>query len=137
MVLMFYSIAYWFRKTEGRRKELEMDKGIQTILFPVTDLTKAKKMFTSLLGMEPQNDDVYYVGYRVGDQDIGLVPNGHQQGMLGTVAYVLVTDINKSLQSLLAAGSQTLQPVRDVGYGKMVAIVKDPDGNMIGLMQLP
>ena len=114
-----------------------MDKGIQTILYPVTDLAKAKKMFNSLLGMEPVNDEVYYVGYRVGDQDIGLVPNGSQQGMLGTVGYVLVTDINKSLQSLLEDGAQTLQPVRDVGLGKLVAIVKDPDGNMIGLMQLP
>jgi predicted enzyme related to lactoylglutathione lyase len=114
-----------------------MDKGIQTILYPVTDLTKAKKMFTKLLGMEPQNDEVYYAGYRVGDQDIGLVPNGRQQGMLGTVAYVLVADINKSLQSLVEDGGKTLQPARDVGYGKMVAIVQDPDGNMIGLMQLP
>jgi predicted enzyme related to lactoylglutathione lyase len=46
-----------------------------------------------------------------------------------------VTDIRKSLQQLLEAGAQTLQDVRDVGGGKLIAMVTDGDGNVIGLLQ--
>ena len=70
----------------------------------------------------------------VGDQEIGLDPNGHKEGM---TAYYHVDDINKTLQQLLDAGPQTLQDVKDVGGGKLIASVKDADGNIIGLIQLP
>ena len=75
----------------------------------------------------------YYVGYRVGDQEVGLDPHGHRGA--GAVAYYLVDDIKESLQQLLEAGAETLQDVKDVGGGKLVASVKDTDGNAIGLMQ--
>ena len=35
------------------------------------------------------------------------------------------------------AGAQTQQAIKDVGGGKLVASVKDVDGNIIGLIQLP
>jgi len=53
-------------------------------------------------------------GFRVGDQEIGLDPNGHKQGMTG---YYHVDDIKKSLQSLLDSGAQVQQEVKDVGGG--------------------
>ncbi|HEX9355039.1 MAG TPA: VOC family protein [Streptosporangiaceae bacterium] len=46
-----------------------------------------------------------------------------------------VDDIDAQLSRLVSAGAQELQPVRDVGGGKLIASVKDPDGNIIGLMQ--
>ena len=57
--------------------------------------------------------------------------------MTGPVAYWEVDDIEKSLTSLLAAGAEALQEVRDVGGGKLIASVKDADGNILGLMQSP
>jgi predicted enzyme related to lactoylglutathione lyase len=80
-------------------------------------------------------DEPYYVGYEVAGQDIGLDPHGHSKGMTGPVGYRDVNDINGSLQALLDAGAETLQEVKDVGDGKLVAIVKDADGNAIGLVQ--
>ncbi len=56
-------------------------------------------------------EGVYYVGFRVGDQEIGLDPNGHKQGMIG---YYHVDDIKKSLQPLLDAGAQVQQEVKGV-----------------------
>jgi len=38
---------------------------------------------------------------------------------------------------MLAAGAQANEDVRDVGGGKLVATVKDADGNVIGLSQNP
>ena len=50
-------------------------------------------------------------------------------------AFYHVDDIKQSLQALLAAGSQTLREIKDVGGGRLVASVKDPEGNIIGLVQ--
>lgn len=52
-------------------------------------------------------------------------------------AYYHVDDIHKNLQSLLDAGAQLVQEVKDVGGGRLIASVKDPDGNIIGLIQQP
>ena len=82
-------------------------------------------------------DEAYYVGYRIGNQDIGLVPNGFEQGMTGATTYYNVSDIKQSLQTLRDEGAQVVQEARDVGGGKLVAIAKDLDGNMVGLIQNP
>jgi predicted enzyme related to lactoylglutathione lyase len=94
-------------------------------------------LHSKLLGVEPYVDEAYYVGFRVGDQEIGLDPHGHNQGMTGPVGYFHVSDIQQSLQALLDAGAQTQQEVKDVGGGKLIAWVKDADGNIIGLLQSP
>jgi len=77
------------------------------------------------------------VGFRVGDQEIGLDPHGHTQGMTGPVCYFHVSDIEQSLQALVDAGAHTQQKVKVVGGGKLIAWVKDADGNIIGLLQFP
>src|SRR5438046_9625341 len=114
-----------------------MSQGIKTIIYPVKDVTRAKKMFTALLGVEPYADMPYYVGFRVGDQEIGLDPNGHDKGMTGAVAFCEVDDIQATLKLLLDAGATAQQPVSDVGEGKLIATVKDADGNVVGLSQTP
>jgi len=90
-----------------------------------------------LLGVEPYMDESYYVGYQVGNQDIGLDPNGFSQGMTGPVSYYHVSDIEKTLQSLQEVGAQVMQDVKNVGGGKLIASVKDTEDNIIGLIQLP
>ena len=55
-------------------------QGIKTVLHPVTDLGKAKAVYTALLGQPPAHDAAYYVGYDVAGQHIGLVPNGGAAG---------------------------------------------------------
>ncbi len=111
-----------------------MNQGIKTVIYPVTDIGKAKAMFGKLLGVAPNADQPYYVGFKVGDQDIGLDPNGHKHGM---TAYYTVDDIKGSLQVLLDAGAQVQQEIKDVGMGKLIAAVRDADGNIIGLTQEP
>jgi predicted enzyme related to lactoylglutathione lyase len=66
-----------------------------------------------------------------------LDPNGHSQGMTGPIAYWEVSDIKQSLQELVDAGAQIVQDPKDVGGGKLIATVKDADGNVSGLSQTP
>ena len=114
-----------------------MDQGFGVVIYPVSNLAQAKTLYRTLLGVEPYTDEAYYVGFRVGDQEIGLDPHGHNQGMKGPVGYFHVSDIQQSLQALLDAGAHVQQEVKDVGGGKLIAWVKDADGNIIGLLQLP
>src|SRR6266849_191133 len=114
-----------------------MTSGIRTIIYPVTDIAQAKTLYRTLLGVEPIMDEAYYVGFRVGDQDIGLDPHGHSKGMTGPVGYWHVADIKECLKLLLDAGAAAQQAISDVGGGKLIASVKDADGNIIGLIQSP
>ena len=77
-----------------------MNKGIETILYPVNDLNQTKKLFNQLLETTPIVDQPYYVGYRIGNQDIGLVPNGSGQSLAGPLAFYTVSDIRVSLEAL-------------------------------------
>ena len=110
-------------------------QGIKTVLHPVSDLAAAKTMYTALLGVPPQADGPYYVGFDVAGQHIGLVPGGGPQGMTSPVAYWHVPDIEAKLAQVTAAGATVKEPVHDVGGGRLVATVADPDGNILGLLQ--
>jgi len=112
-------------------------QGIKTVLHPVSDVTKAKAVYTALLGVEPQADSSYYVGYEAGGQHIGLVPGGGPQGMTAPVAYWHVSDIETKLAEVTAAGATIKEAAHDVGGGRLVASVTDPDGNVLGLLQDP
>jgi predicted enzyme related to lactoylglutathione lyase len=114
-----------------------MIQGIKLFVYPVKDIAKAKTLYSKLLGVEPYSDEAYYVGFRIGDLGIGLDPNGHKQGMTGPLGYWQVSDIRKSLQELRDAGAQVQQEVKDVGGGKLIASVKDADGNITALIQQP
>jgi predicted enzyme related to lactoylglutathione lyase len=114
-----------------------MTSGIKTVIYPVHDLTAAKALFTKALGAGPVMDEAYYVQYNVGGQEIGLDPNGHSKGMTGPAVYWQVDDIKQCLQALLDRGATTHQEISDFGSGgrRLVASVKDPDGNIVGLIQ--
>ncbi|MGH8751990.1 MAG: VOC family protein [Burkholderiales bacterium] len=111
-----------------------MSQGIKTVIYPVKDIARAKTLYRTLLEQEPYADQPYYVGFRVGGQEIGLDPNGHKDGM---TAYYHVDDIKESLQSLVECGAQVQQQIKNVGGGRLIATVKDADGNIIGLRQEP
>jgi predicted enzyme related to lactoylglutathione lyase len=110
-------------------------QGAKTLLHPVSDLEKAKAVYTALLGTAPQNDDSFYVGYEAAGQHVGLVPGGGPQGMTSPVAYWHVADIEAKLAEVTAAGATVKESPRDVGGGRLVATITDPDGNVLGLLQ--
>jgi predicted enzyme related to lactoylglutathione lyase len=109
--------------------------GIKTVLHPVSDLAKAKEVYAALLGVQPQTDTEYYVGFEAEGQQIGLVPGGGPQGMTSPVAYWHVPDIEAKLAEVTAAGATVKEAAHDVGGGRLVATFTDADGNVLGLIQ--
>jgi predicted enzyme related to lactoylglutathione lyase len=114
-----------------------MTTGMRTIIFPVSDLDRAKAVFGALVGAAPSMEAPYYVQFDVDGLQIGLDPSGPKQGLTGPVPYWTVDDIQTTLQTLADAGAQQLQGPQDVGGGMLIAVVTDADGNPIGLKQEP
>jgi predicted enzyme related to lactoylglutathione lyase len=109
-----------------------MNKGIKIILYPAKDMNQSKTLFSKFLGVDPYVDQPYYVGFKINDQDIGLVPNNPEGG---ATAFYDVDDIKSSLQTLLDGGAELIQDIKNVGGERLIASVKDKDGNIIGLVQ--
>ncbi len=110
-----------------------MEKNIKLLVYPVTDIGKAKAFYSKLLGVEPYVDSPYYVGYRVGDLEVGLDPNT----IVGPISYTDVANIQASLKEMTEAGAEIVQDIKDVGNGLLIAQVKDADSNVVGLRQQP
>jgi predicted enzyme related to lactoylglutathione lyase len=108
---------------------------IQLIVYSVSDVDAAKKVFGAFLGAAPYVDGKYYVGYRVGDLEIGLDPNAAAQGFSAPIAYVDTDDMQSSLKALVEAGAEVVQEPTEVGGGLSVTRLKDADGNFLGLRQ--
>ena len=106
-----------------------MANDIPLIVFPVKDIEKAKKFYNTFLGTEPYAESAYYVGYKIGDKEVGLDPKGS-----AVIAYIDVEDIAASLETLQEAGAEVVKDSTDVGGGLLVAQVKIED-NVMGLRQ--
>jgi predicted enzyme related to lactoylglutathione lyase len=104
---------------------------INLMVYPTSDPEKSKKLFNAFLGVDPYIDGEYYIGYRVGDQEIGLDPNASE----GPIGYIDTADIQGALKTLVEAGAEVVQDAMDVGGGLLVARLKDADGNPFGLRQ--
>lgn len=109
--------------------------GIKTVLHPVSDLAAAKTVYTALLGVAPQADAPYYVGYDVAGQHIGLVPSADVAAAGSPVSYWHVSDLDAKLAEVVAAGATVKEAAHEVGPGRRVATFADPDGNVLGLLQ--
>jgi predicted enzyme related to lactoylglutathione lyase len=110
-------------------------QGIQIVLHPVSDLASAKAVYAALLGVAPQSDTPYYVGFEAAGQQIGLVPSGGPQAMTSPVAFWRVADIEAKLAEVTAAGATVTEAPHEVGGGRVVAQFADIDGNVLGLFQ--
>jgi predicted enzyme related to lactoylglutathione lyase len=104
---------------------------IKLIVYSVKDVEKAKAFYGKYLNAEPYIASSYYIGFKVGDLEVGLDPNSR----VGPIAYIDVKDIKSSLQAMVNAGAVIVQDVKEVGGGLLVAQVKDADGNVVGLRQ--
>ena len=108
-----------------------MAQNIKLVVYPVKDIEKAKAFYGKFLDAEPYVASPYYVGYRIGNLEVGLDPNSK----VGPIAYTEVKDIKSSLQAMVKVGAEVVQDVKEVGGGLLIAQVKDADCNVVGLRQ--
>lgn len=110
--------------------------GLRTVIYAAPDLARAKAWYATVLGIEPYFDQPFYVGFSVGGYELGLDPNA-QVAEGSTITYWGVANIAASVQHFLDNGARNVAPIQDVGDGIYVASLKDPFGNVVGLIENP
>lgn len=121
------------------QRELNMFLGLRTAIYRVDDITKGKEWYTAVLGFGPYFDEPFYVGFNVCGYELGLQPAEGQAGEKaeGVVAYWGVENAEEGLKRVIGLGATRHEDVQDVGGGIKVATVKDPFGNVFGIIENP
>ncbi|MCB0588457.1 MAG: VOC family protein [Phaeodactylibacter sp.] len=114
-------------------------QGLRTVAYKVGDIERARDWYAEILGFPPYFDEPFYVGFNVGGYELGLQPaEGEPAGSAeNVVAYWGVEDAESSYQRLLGLGAAPHEAPSDVGSGIVVASVKDPWGNVFGIIFNP
>ena len=109
-------------------------EGVKTVLHPVSDLTAAKAVYVALLSVAPPRFGRLRRLRRAGPTHragAGRRAAGDDLsgGLLARVGH------RGEARRATAAAATVTEPVRDVGGGRLVATISDPDGNLLGLLQ--
>ena len=114
-------------------------RGLRTAIYAVTDLAKAKAWYAEVLERPPYFDEDFYVGFNIGGFELGLVPEADapMERDAAGVPFWGVDDAELAYQRLLTLGAVDHEPVQDVGGGVKIGAVRDPFGNMLGVVENP
>ena len=113
-----------------------MFKKLRTVIYHVEDLDDAKNWYKTITGLDPYFDQPFYVGFDINGYELGLDPDmtnvetGNQ-----SVAYWSVDNIEDVVDKLTQNNASVISSVTEVGDGIKVAVLKDPFGNAIGLIE--
>lgn len=113
-------------------------KGLRTCIYRVSDVPKATAWYSKALGIEPYFNEPFYVGFNVAGYELGLQPEEAQGPKTPSVlTYWAVDDVAASYQSLITLGATPFEEPMEVGGGIIVGAVKDPWGNIFGMIYNP
>ena len=112
--------------------------GLRTVIYRVKDLDEAKAFYTKILGFPPYFDESFYVGYAVAGYELGLQSYESENHATDNVeTYWGVDDAQMAYNQLITEGATPHAEPTEVGGGIWVAQVKDPSGNVFGLIKNP
>ncbi len=114
-------------------------QGLRTVVYQVSDIRKAKEWYTTVLGVKPYFDEDFYVGFNVGGYELGLQPQEEhlKTNTGGVTVYWGVKDVEKEFGNLISIGATAHEEPTNVGGEIVVASVKDPWGNLFGIIYNP
>lgn len=124
-----------------RPDDAPFTSGVSTVRLHADDLVAARAWYADLLGAEPSFVRDEYVEWRLGphDHELGILDRRfapeHDGG--GSVTYWQVEDVDGALADLVARDAAVHEHIRDFGGGYRGAVVRDPFGNALGIMQRP
>ncbi|HEX5631959.1 MAG TPA: VOC family protein, partial [Gemmatimonadales bacterium] len=113
--------------------------GLRTAKYTARDLGAAKEWYRKVLGVDPYFDQPFYVGFNVGGFELGITPDSAapaERAEAG-VAYWGVEDADATYARLLSLGAAPFEPIQDVGEGIRIGAVRDPFGNILGVIRNP
>ncbi|WP_035093485.1 MULTISPECIES: VOC family protein [Aquimarina] len=113
--------------------------GLRTTIYKVSDLDKAKKWYSEAFNTKPYFDEPFYVGFNIGGYELGLLPEetSSEAKSDGVLSYWGVEKIDATYQRLLDLGATEHEKPTNVGGEIVVASVKCPWNNSIGIIYNP
>lgn len=113
--------------------------GLRTAIYKVADIEKAKKWYSQMFETEPYFNEPFYVGYNIAGYELGLQPEEQPTTNKpdSVLTYWGVNDVEKEFKRFIAGGATEHEKPQNVGGEIVVATVKDPWGNIIGLIYNP
>ena len=112
--------------------------GLRTVTYQVSDLEKAKAWYTKVFKTKPYFDEVFYVGFNIGGYELGLMPEENPiVRSEAQVSFWGVSNMDEEYKYFLDNGATALEPPQNVGGEIEVVTIKDPWGNVIGLIYNP
>lgn len=113
--------------------------GLRTAKYTARDLAAATAWYAKVLGAPPYFNEPFYAGFNVGGFELGITPDGEAavERPESGVAYWGVPDAEAATARLLELGATPFEPVADVGGGIKIGAVRDPFGNILGVIENP
>lgn len=113
--------------------------GLRTAIYKVGNLSQATEWYSKVFETEPYFNEPYYVGFNIGGFELGLQQedNPTTEKPESVLTYWGVEDIDKEFNRLIALGASEHEKPTGVGGELKVASLKDPWGNIIGLIYNP
>lgn len=143
ILTIFVQFVYSQTKEELNQKEKKMEKtsilGLRTTIYKVSDIAKARDWYAKAFQTKAYFDEPYYVGFNIGGFELGLQPEEGIKGVKleSVVSYWGVEKIQEVYDRLILLGATENEKPYNTGGEMMTATLKDPFGNVIGLIYNP
>ena len=113
--------------------------GLRTAIYKVSDIASAKTWYATVFATEPYFDEPFYVGFNIGGYELGLQPDAApaETKAESVAAYWGVDNVDDAYARMVKLGAREHKPPQNVGGDIVVATVKDPWNNVIGLIYNP
>lgn len=117
----------------------EIMLGLRTTIYKVGDINEAKEWYTEAFRSKPYFEEPSYMGFNIAGYELGLQPeeNPTTDKVESVINYWGVEDIHAEYERLIVLGATSHEKPTNVGGALIVASVKDPWGNVIGLIYNP
>lgn len=109
--------------------------GLRTVIYPAPDLAAATQWWSQLLGVRPNFEQPFYVGFEVGGCELGLLPDADAGA--GALAYWAVDDVAAAMAEAIELDAVEHVAATDVGDGIITGSVTTPGGAILGFIHLP
>jgi predicted enzyme related to lactoylglutathione lyase len=112
--------------------------GLRTTIYKVNDIDNAKDWYAKAFETQPYFDEPFYVGFNIGGYELGLQPE--EEPIVksdAVVSYWGVDNIVQEFERFIQLGATSHEKPQNVGGDIVVATIKDPWDNVIGLIYNP
>ena len=118
-----------------------MINGVVGVNIWTDDLERLRRFYRDTLKLPLHSDHGDFVAFRFGDMRLNLGLHDGVKGQTREPYRIMVNlgveDINAEHQRLREEGVEFIRPPEREGWGGWVATFKDPDGNVLQLLELP